>query len=889
MRTCRSFLGSADEFEEPLTRGMTEIRTGLDVPPAPPPNRIARPGLDAALMDDGAMATLVVGPPGSGKTYALSAVWTRLCEGGERPAWVSLSPADNEPAALQIRLAEAIDRSGTVFVDGLHHLRDDATLRLLDHAVFEAPQHRFYVSARALPGPGFQQGFLRGAANLIGPDALRLDDAEARQMLGGRFTRQQSEQLNRLVDGWAAGLRFLSMDAGLAAMLADDRSGQMAIPAALEDYFDTVIRSELSAPMLEALFDISVFERFSPEALTSIPPRGRRWAEIAPLIENHLFVRHIDADRSWASFQPAFGRHLRHRFRQADPTRYQSLRAAAAGWFDSEGFSVEAVRHAVALADRPVAARILESAGAIAVDAGEGPDVTLGAMIAPEEAAELPLVFLGQIYYRIRQGRHREARVQFDAAAVLTDNFTRLGANADKAAVAGWYAQLVVVFKAADDLPVTEGDVDLLEAALAAQMSADPVLAASIASVLAFIYMDLSRHAEAAAICSLGMSALDATSNYKATIFIRLHQATAALAQDTHEQALLCVEDAMRIARIEGSSGSYEIVASQIIRGVLHYENNELKQALALLQPALGHLHAVNGWGRLYAEAFSIAADAAGLVHGPDAAEKLIRAGEGFARQRNLGRLANHMAIARLSNLLRAGDWRGAQALLDEPPLAGLIASRDLSPYLLAQQVPAQLKVAELLLAIGRPRQAQSVLDQVNRSFLDGAENRLRIGFHLLAMRAAFGARRFNAAAQHMQASLEMARQTGLVRRILDAREDVLAVFDWTMRNGRQPPPRLAAYVKTVLRPATGAVSGAQMAQDAPRRGTQNLTDNFALSPRESEIIALIAEGLSAKEIANRLDISEGTVKSHRKKIHEKLGVTTRSHAIQRARELLIV
>jgi LuxR family maltose regulon positive regulatory protein len=30
-------------------------------------------------------------------------------------------------------------------------------------------------------------------------------------------------------------------------------------------------------------------------------------------------------------------------------------------------------------------------------------------------------------------------------------------------------------------------------------------------------------------------------------------------------------------------------------------------------------------------------------------------------------------------------------------------------------------------------------------------------------------------------------------------------------------------------------------------------------------------------------------VKSHRKKIHEKLGVTTRSQAIQRARELLIV
>ena len=61
------------------------------------------------------------------------------------------------------------------------------------------------------------------------------------------------------------------------------------------------------------------------------------------------------------------------------------------------------------------------------------------------------------------------------------------------------------------------------------------------------------------------------------------------------------------------------------------------------------------------------------------------------------------------------------------------------------------------------------------------------------------------------------------------------------------------------------------------------------LSPRESEIIALMAEGYINKEIATRLGISEGTVKTHRKKIHEKLGVSSRSQAIMRARELLIV
>ncbi|MBN9332626.1 LuxR C-terminal-related transcriptional regulator [Devosia sp.] len=861
----------------------------LDAPPVQLFNPVVRKGLEAALLETDATTTLLVGPPGSGKTVALSALWTRIRDAGDKAAWLELTPEDNDLKTLKARLGAAMDSAGTVFVDGLNHLATPHARYHLDHLLFEAPRRRFYAASRALPGPGFQQGFLRGAVNVVGPQELRLDDSEARQVLGIRLSRRQAEHLNRFVDGWAAGLRMLSMDADAALALADDKAGATAIPAAMAAYFDSVICADLPAGTLQALFDISVFRRFSPESLTAIPPGGRRWADIAPLIEHHLFVRHVDATRVWASFQPAFGCHLRHRFRQADPGRYEQLRMAAAAWFEAEGHATEAVRHAVALADGSTAARIVENAGAISIDAGDGPDVALGAPIAPERAVELPLAFLGQVYYRIRQGRQREVRAPFERAAALTDNFTRLGANADPEVVSSWYALLVVVLKAADDVELAEADIDRLEAALAAQMAREPVLAASIASVLAFLYLDLSRHAEAAAICSMGMSALDVASNYKATLFIRLHQAAAALAQDTLEQAVLCVEDAMRIASIEGSSASYEMVTSQILRGVLHYENNELKQALALLQPALGYLHAVNGWGRLYAEAFTIAADAASLLHGPEVAEKLIRAGEGFARQRNLQRLGNHLAIARLAKHLRAGDWRAAQSLVDEAPLADLLTSRELSPYLLVQQVPAQLKAAELLLAIGRPRQAQAMLDQINKSFLADADNRLRLGFHVLAMQAAFGARRFNAAVEHMHASVELARQSGLVRRILDAREAVLAVFDWALRNGRHPAPGLATYVKSVLRPGGGAASGTQLAQNRPRRGAQNLADNFALSPRESEIIALIAEGFSAKEIASRLEISEGTVKSHRKKIHEKLGVTTRSQAIQRARELLIV
>jgi LuxR family maltose regulon positive regulatory protein len=58
------------------------------------------------------------------------------------------------------------------------------------------------------------------------------------------------------------------------------------------------------------------------------------------------------------------------------------------------------------------------------------------------------------------------------------------------------------------------------------------------------------------------------------------------------------------------------------------------------------------------------------------------------------------------------------------------------------------------------------------------------------------------------------------------------------------------------------------------------------LSARELEILGLIAEGMSNREIADRLVIAEDTVKTHTKAIHGKLGVQRRTQAVARAREL---
>ncbi len=93
--------------------------------------------------------------------------------------------------------------------------------------------------------------------------------------------------------------------------------------------------------------------------------------------------------------------------------------------------------------------------------------------------------------------------------------------------------------------------------------------------------------------------------------------------------------------------------------------------------------------------------------------------------------------------------------------------------------------------------------------------------------------------------------------------------------------------------PSDDVIAAARHAAVAPRSFTaQDLAgamqrrlspDRPKLSPRESEILALLADGLGVGPIARRLFISESTAKTHIARIYEKLGAANRAQAIMRA------
>jgi len=63
----------------------------------------------------------------------------------------------------------------------------------------------------------------------------------------------------------------------------------------------------------------------------------------------------------------------------------------------------------------------------------------------------------------------------------------------------------------------------------------------------------------------------------------------------------------------------------------------------------------------------------------------------------------------------------------------------------------------------------------------------------------------------------------------------------------------------------------------------------LGLSKRELEVLQLMAQGMSNQEIATRLFLSLNTIKTHSSRLFEKMEVSSRTQAIEKARRLLII
>ena len=138
---------------------------------------------------------------------------------------------------------------------------------------------------------------------------------------------------------------------------------------------------------------------------------------------------------------------------------------------------------------------------------------------------------------------------------------------------------------------------------------------------------------------------------------------------------------------------------------------------------------------------------------------------------------------------------------------------------------------------------------------------------------------------QLLKRAIDLAEPDGCIQLFVDLGKPMIPLLE-AMRE-LQPH---SAFLDQLLRALSDMPDGSVSGQASPRQiQTKEFLKNGLIDPlskREMEVIKLIAEGFSNKEIALKLHVSVRTVKYYTTGIYTKLNVSGRVHAVGKAREL---
>jgi LuxR family maltose regulon positive regulatory protein len=865
-------------------------------PSREPDTIIARPRLLEQLERAGRV-TVVSAPAGSGKTSLLRS-WIREAGLESTAAWLPLARADRDPqrfwesvlhAVRQTKPGSAVvseamaapDLDGWTFVDGLmgdlaeldeplwlviddlDELDATATLRQLELLMAHAPEElRFALSTRRDLPLGLHLIRLEGELTELRGADLRFSLDEARELFDAAKVPLSESALAVLVDrteGWAAGLRLAAIS--LAQHPDPERfvaefSGSERTVA---EYLLAEVLERLPVDVRELLLRTSVLDRVSGPLADHLTGGSGSERILQELEDANAFVTSLDARRTWFRYHHLFADLLRLKLRSVAPESVGGLHRAAAQWFEDEGDVMDAIRHAQAARDWPLASRLLADKSLDLVFDGRLGQVAELLAAFPGDVAtadgELALVFATE---RLLDGDHEESAAHVEAAqrllaAVPDDRRHRfdLVSAEMKLVLARWRGDVAGVLEALPSVEAALAAQPVGQRTLSDARRSAALLNVGIAELWSSRLDDARRDLEQALtlarrarrpwleIPCLGHLAIACPSfsgavqlSDEAVTIAEAHGwsedpalvtglaagALALLWQGRFDEAEIRLERAERTLNPDGEPGTELIVHHA--RGLLHLAHGQLEEALSALLAAQ----------RMQA----LLAD-----EHPFAVAGRTRLIETHTR---MGRLDTARAV-----LAAAGEQR-----------------RDI----------AEMRVARAIihLAESDPEQAIDALAPV----IDGSSQAL----HQLSARTE--AQVLDAVACEQLGDRREAE--GLLERALELAEPDGIILPFLLAPVRDlleqlPRHRTAhATLITTILDVLGGSSAPPCGEPAP------LLDE--LSGAELRVVRYLPSNLKAPEIAAELCVSANTVRTHMRHIYLKLDVHGRADAVARARQL---
>jgi LuxR family maltose regulon positive regulatory protein len=916
----------------------TLLATKLHVP-GPGTALVARPRLARLLRDGlGRGLVLVCAPAGYGKTVLLAG----LAGGGQPPlAWLSLDSGDNDPARFWRHVVAALDQAcpgtgerlrpllgppapvsfealisalinelaggpgpprpgaaGAVLVlDDYHVITAGAVHAAVEFLVEHRPPGlRLVLASRSDPPLPLARLRVRGQLAELRAADLRFTSGEAGSLLrqaagapGPVLPDDVVAALAARTEGWAAGLQLAALSLRGRADAASFVTAFTGSHRYILDFLAEEVLEQQSAGLRDFLLATSVLERLSGPLCDAVTGQAGSQHLLEEAERAGLFLVPMDEVRGWWRYHHLFADLLRARLGQ-QPGRAAGLHRRAAEWCAANGLADDAVRHAMAAGDTAWAARLIEQHFDLVYN-------LLGETVTPQRwLAELPRdvlrsrprLLLAQALMLATSGRLPEVEELLDAAERALPG----SAGEPFEPSAGRAGSMLVNVPALialhrSYLAQLRGDARATAAFAAATLAATQpdewLLRSNVQGFLAvaeWLNGGLDRAEQAFTASIAGWEQAGQLAQY-AWAISQLSQVLRA--RGRLDQAARLATQVTGKAWAPGQRPVAAEGAAQVALAELAWQRNDL---------AVAGRHATEGiaLSRQFAYTGPLAA---GLVTLAWIRQAQGDPGAAAAAMDEAAQAAP--GPAGLLNQVPAQRARLALAQGNVPAAERWVAERGLSPgdepdY---PKEPGHLVLARVLLATGQPGPALALLDRL----LPAAEAQQRAGsvIELRALRAlALAAAGEESAAQaELAAALALGRPQGYIRVFADEGEPMAALLARLVaarragpaprsgQPGRVQPAIPAGYLarlQAALQPGPGPAGGS---------GTPAGTSLAEpLTPRELQVLAMLADGLSNQAIARQLVVSLDTVKKHVSHLLAKLGAANRTEAVARAREL---
>lgn len=908
---------------------MSLLATKLFCPP-PRPGTVRRRQLLARLREGLARKLmLVAAPAGYGKTTLLS-TWVMAVD--LPTAWLSLDPDDRDPVRFLSYVLAALqtvrpDLGGTIvaalhstqppplevlltdLLNALAAMPERLVLVLDDYHVIDSdlvdhalafliahlpPQLHLVIATREDPALPLAQ--LRAHSQL---SELRLADlcfdadeaasffAEVMEL---RLAKAEVAALVARTEGWAAGLHLAALSLrghqDVASFVRSFSSSQRFVL----DYLLEEVLQQQPAPLQQFLLHTSVLDRLCGPLCDTVlaTPAGTGQATLEAIERANLFLVPLDDQRCWYRYHHLFGELLQQRLPEDSAIgegEIAMLHLRASGWYEAQGMILEALHHAAAAADPARVAALAERAWAHMDSNFQAAAWCRWVGQLSEEVLRVrPVLCTQYAWALIDIGQTEASEVWLRQAECCLSTADSVGAASHDA-----MGSMVVV--ASELLPGLPARIAAARTYLA-QSRGDFVAAQQYAATTRNLAAETEPLLHAQAALLLGVSQW-ATGALEAA-----YSAFAAWVEHTRASGNLAfaLASGFYLAEIRLAQGQLR-EAARLYRQFLNLvpaDHEALRMAaphlhlgLAVIaheqgdaQAAMLHLHtsqeqgeqaALIDWPFRWRLAQARMAESSGNW---EAALDLLDAAE---RRYLPNPVPNLRPVAALKACvyLRQGNLAAATAWV---AACGITATDDLS----YQREFEHIILARMLIARYRRKHVASdlhdALDLLTR-LLAAAEAGGRVGsmieILLLQSLAHEALGDSGQACIPLQRALELAEPEGYVQLFVEEGLPMLRLLERMRDDGR----RMKAYVHR-LRASLGGAPDVHPASVIPDPLVE------PLSPRELEVLRLVAQGLSNRAISERLHLAVSTVKGHNLTIFGKLQVQRRTQAVARAREL---